>query len=130
MDDDAQLRQLLIRILDTGDYAVAAVADAFEARKQLSDRDYAVILIDALMPGESGIDLLKYMRSERMDTAAIIVTALDDPSLFEAAFEAGAYGYVVKPFRVNDVLITISKALERRDLEIQSQGHLQKRKEE
>jgi putative two-component system response regulator len=125
VEDDDVGRELLQRILeDEGGYATAAAANAFEARRHLAERSFAAALIDYRMPGESGIDLLKYVRAEHPDTATIMVTALDDRSAVEAAFEIGAFGYVVKPYRINELLINLSNALHRRSLEIQTRSYI------
>ena len=66
------------------------------------------------MPGESGLDLVEdaLRRHERM--AALMVSGLDDVALAERALRIGAYGYVVKPFSINDVLIAVLGALRHR----------------
>src|SRR5437899_1714535 len=125
VDDDPRIRDLLTRMLESTGYAAEAAEDAADARRRLRERTFAAILIDVRMPGESGLDLLKYVSTECVDTAAVMVTAIDDPRLVEMAFETGAYGYVVKPFRMSELLINISNALHRRQLEIRNRGYIQ-----
>jgi len=98
-------------------------ADAAEARTFLKNRNFDLILCDVNMPGESGIDFIRYVLSEYPKTAAIMVTAVDDPEVAESALEIGAYGYIIKPFEPNEVMINVSNALRRRKLEIENRRH-------
>src|SRR5882672_10593481 len=91
VDDDPMVRQLLVRMLEASGYAGHAAGDAAEARRCLDEQDFAAILIDVRMPGESGIDLLKHVAAERLTTAPVMVTASDDHRLVETAFQTGAY---------------------------------------
>ena len=129
VDDDPMVRQLLVRMLEASGYASQAAADAAEARRCLREQDFAAILIDVRMPGETGIDLLKHVTAECLDTAPVMVTASDDPHLVETAFQTGAYGYVVKPFRMNELLINITNALHRRDLEMRNRDYIRELEE-
>jgi DNA-binding NtrC family response regulator len=109
VEDDPQGRLLLERILETeGDYEVTAAASVAEARRHLLNREYAAVLIDICLPGQSGIELLEYVHAEHIDTAAIMVTGADDRHLIDEAFASGAFGYVVKPYRVGELLISLS----------------------
>lgn len=124
VEDDAVSQTLLARILAEAGYRASAASNAAEARPYLEDQPFDAALIDYRMPGESGIDLLKHIRSHYPDTAAIMVTAHDDPAAVELAFEIGAYGYVVKPYRVNELLINVSNALHRRRLQMQVNAYV------
>ena len=72
------------------------------------------------MPGESGIDFIRYVAAEYPDTATMMVTAVDDPEVAETAMEVGIYGYLIKPFNTNEVIINVRNALRRRELEVAS----------
>src|ERR1700704_6292423 len=129
VDDDPMVRQLLVRMLESSGYVGQAAADAGEARRYLGEQDFAAILIDVRMPGESGIDLLKHVAAECLDTAPVMVTASDDHRLVEVAFETGAYGYVVKPFRMSELMINITNALYRRELELRNREYIRELEE-
>ncbi|MEA2566709.1 MAG: cyclic di-GMP phosphodiesterase [Actinomycetota bacterium] len=129
VDDDPMVRQLLVRMLESTGYVGQAAADAAEARRYLAEQDFAAILIDVRMPGESGIDLLKYVAAECLDTAPVMVTASDDHRLVQVAFETGAYGYVVKPFRMSELMINITNALHRRELEMRNRDYIRELEE-
>jgi putative two-component system response regulator len=78
------------------------------------------------MPGESGLDLIEGLVAEDADIATIMVTGEDDTDLANHALEIGAYGYVIKPFEANEILISVSNALRRRSLEIENRLHREK----
>ncbi|HMC07964.1 MAG TPA: HD domain-containing phosphohydrolase [Actinomycetota bacterium] len=124
VEDDPTGRDLLIRILTADGYEGVPAANAQEARQRLAEREFGAVLIDVRMPGESGIELLRHVRGRHPDVAAMMVTALDDPELMTTAFETGAYAYVVKPYRVNELLINLSNTLHRRQREIQNRSHV------
>lgn len=130
VEDDEPGRLLLERILGMEDlYDTTCVGSVSQARACLAGSLYAAILIDVGLPGESGIALLEEVHAAHIDTAAIMVTGADDRRLVETAFESGAYGYVVKPFRVGELLISLANALHRRDLEIQNRTHVRELEE-
>ena len=88
--------------------------------QRLSEREYDLLLCDINMPGMSGLELVQYVRERYPHTAAVMVTGLDSPQLAAAAIEHGAYGYILKPFETNEVVINVANALRRRRLEIET----------
>ncbi|MBP8827240.1 MAG: HD domain-containing protein, partial [Nitrospira sp.] len=84
---------------------------------------YALVLCDVNMPGESGMDLIRHILTQYPSTAVIMITGLDSPVLANAALDMGAFGYVIKPFEANEVLINVANALRRRKLEIENAMH-------
>lgn len=123
VDDEAPIRTMLGRLLEGYGYACTLAADAAEARARLQERPFALILCDVNMPGESGLDLVTHVLASYQDTAAVMVTGLDNPQLATTALELGAYGYIIKPFESNEVLINVVNALRRRRLEIETRAH-------
>lgn len=117
VDDEEQIRRLLKLTLSGIGYICTLAADGAEARKCLDKQPFDLALCDVNMPGESGIDLARHIASEYEDTAVIIVTAVDDPKTADAAIEAGTYGYIIKPFNPNELIINIRNALRQRELE-------------
>ncbi|MGP8323531.1 MAG: HD domain-containing phosphohydrolase [Methanosarcinaceae archaeon] len=120
VDDEEPVRRLLGRMLKMNGDTCTPAADAKEARAFMKDQKFDLILCDVSMPGESGIDLIRYVLSEYPETAAIMITAVDDPEVAESALEIGAYGYIIKPFEPNEVMINVSNALRRRKLHIEN----------
>jgi putative nucleotidyltransferase with HDIG domain len=118
VDDEEYIRDLLRQILEMYDYNCTLAADAAEAREYLKGRRFELVLCDIGLPGESGLDFIQHVLREYKGTAAIMVTAMDDPTVAEFALDSGVYDYVIKPFERNSVLISVANALRRRQLEI------------
>jgi len=123
VDDEGQILNLLKYILDINDYRCTMAANVKEARNQMKNQQFELVLCDVNMPGETGIDFLQQLYSEFPETAVIMITGADDPELAEKALESGAYGYIIKPFKAAEVRINVSNALRRRRLEIENQIH-------
>jgi putative two-component system response regulator len=114
VDDDLVSRSLAREILGER-YAVEVASDAHEARGKLLGAPVDVVLLDVFMPGESGMDLARWIVSRwEAETAVIMVSGGDDPELADEAFELGAYSYLVKPYRSADLLNSVRAALHRR----------------
>ena len=123
VDDEEPIRRLLGYLLTSHGYTVEFAADARDARQKIKAQPFALLLCDVNMPGESGMDLVRSVLADHPDTAAIMVTGLDSSVLANAAIEVGAFGYIVKPFETNEVLISIANALRRRKLELENRFH-------
>jgi putative two-component system response regulator len=123
VDDDQQAARALSWLLADEGYRCTLAANATEARARLSEGPFALALVDVMMPGESGLELAARMLADFPDLAVVMVTAVDDPTIAELALETGAYGYIVKPFSANDVLITVANAGRRRCLEIERDAY-------
>jgi putative two-component system response regulator len=123
IDDEAQVRDLLRRILEGDRHIIATASNVAAARAQLREDGFELVLCDVNMPGESGVDFLAFALEEDPDLAVVMVTGADDPALAEQTLELGAYGYVVKPFRSSELSIAVANALRRRRLEIENRAH-------
>jgi putative two-component system response regulator len=120
VDDDDAVARLTARVLGNGGFACDIAGDATGARAELARRPYALLLCDMGLPGESGLDLARDVRYRYPETATVFITGMDDRVLAEEALALGAYGYVIKPFRANELLINVANALRRRLLELES----------
>ncbi|MGO8859447.1 MAG: HD domain-containing phosphohydrolase [Acidimicrobiales bacterium] len=114
VDDEEPIRRSLARLLERAGYACATASDAAEARYLLTKKRFDLMLCDVTMPGESGFSLLAHANQAHPDLAVIMVTAVDAPHASEPAARYGAYGYIVKPFDTNVILINIVGALRKR----------------
>ena len=117
VDDEQHLQMMLKNMLELDGYSCAVASNAAEARELITKEHFHLMLCDQKMPGESGIDLIRYVSETYKDISVIMVTGEDDRQLAETALEIGAYGYVIKPYRLNELLINVSNALQRRRLE-------------
>ncbi|MDP2798921.1 MAG: response regulator, partial [Deltaproteobacteria bacterium] len=129
VDDEEPVRRLLRQILENNGYNCTLAASAAEARERLKEQSFELVLCDMKMPGESGLDFIRYGLAGHRDTAAVMITAMDDPSIAEAALETGAYDYIIKPFHLKRVLISVTNALHRRQLEIDNRAYRERLEE-
>jgi PAS domain S-box-containing protein len=124
VDDERPVRELLRNILESKGYCCALASSASEARQYLEKQAIDLILCDIIMPGMSGLDLIREVAPKYPDTAILVVTAIDDLNDSKTALEIGVYGYVIKPFTPNQILISVVNALRRRELEISHRSYL------
>ena len=113
-DDEPHVRELICRYLSAEGYQCAHSRDGAQALKMLED-DYDLLLADIIMPGMNGVDLLNVVGRLYPDVAVLLVTGVDDRDTGILAIESGAYGYITKPFKRNDILINVAMALQRRE---------------
>jgi putative two-component system response regulator len=123
VDDEDQIRTLLARLLSPHGYDCLTAESAAAARRLLKETEVALVLSDVNMPGESGIDFTREVLAQYPDTAVVMVTGMDDRRYADIAIELGAYGYVLKPFKPNELIINVGNALRRRTLEIENRSH-------
>lgn len=123
VDDDPFVRDILMKCLQAEGYVCATAQSAEAALDLLAQEDFSLIISDIMMPGKSGIDLLGIVRERYPNTAVIMVTAVDDRATAVKALHLGAYGYVIKPFDLNEIVISVVNALERRRLWINSKEY-------
>jgi PAS domain S-box-containing protein len=123
VDDEESVRFLLETLLWRTGYSCTLAADAIEARKFLEKEKVDLVLSDLSMPGESGLDFIHHVSVKYPDMAIIAVTALDDPEIINSVLEIGVYGYIIKPFQPNEILINVANALRHRSLEIENRTY-------
>jgi putative two-component system response regulator len=122
VDDEDQIRALLARLLGAQGYECVTAESAAAGRRMLEETPFALVLSDVNMPGESGLDFTREVLARYRDIAVVMVTGMDDRRYAEAAIEVGAYGYVLKPFKPNELIINVGNALRRRTLEIENRS--------
>lgn len=111
VEDDPRVRNILYDVFS--DWHVCHVAaTAEQALAYLEDEPYDVVLTDISMPGLSGVELLSRARQRHPDVPVIIVSGIDDREHADGLIELGAYDYLVKPFRLDEVETSVARALE------------------
>jgi putative two-component system response regulator len=116
VDDEPCIREILCRWLFAEGYECRQAEDAGEALRRLEGGRFDLMISDIRMPGRSGLELLDLARGLYPDLAVIMLTAVDDRDTAIHTLEAGAFGYVIKPFDRNELLINVVNSLERRRL--------------
>ena len=112
VDDDTRICDLLEKFLDKNGYLVSAVHSAEQARQILAGLEFDLIILDVMMPRESGIELTSHLR-EKNKTPIILLTAKGDSKDRILGLEAGADDYLPKPFGPMELLLRIKAVLRR-----------------
>ena len=123
VDDDDRFAGFLADVLTPEGYECTTASNAAEARKHLEEREFAVALVDVLMPGESGLELADHALGVHPHLAVVMVTGVDDPAIADLALRSGAYGYLIKPITPNELLVAMANAGRRRCLEIEAAAY-------
>jgi cyclic di-GMP phosphodiesterase len=123
VDDDAAIRRLIARILERADLECTEAPDAAIALRLAVEREFSLVTCDINMPGGSGLELVRRLRERHRDVAVLMVSGMDDLEIASEAAGLGAFGYIIKPFATNELLIAAENALRRRDLEIENRLH-------
>jgi two-component system response regulator PilR (NtrC family) len=116
VDDERSMREFLRIALERLGHEVV-VAESLAAAKLVYDaREVDVVITDLKMPSGSGLDVLDGVKSARPDTQVIVVTAYATPETAIAAMKRGAYDYLTKPFKIDEIGVVVERALEKRAL--------------
>jgi two-component system, NtrC family, response regulator AtoC len=116
VDDDADLRQSLTLLLKESGFDVLAEADPEAALARATTEEFDLILCDVRMPRMDGLEFLRAYRAQRGSALLIMMSAYGTEDAALAAMREGAYDYLRKPFRPDEVLMTVRKAEERERL--------------
>ena len=119
VDDNSAFRTSTARVLSQHGYQCVEAATSSEGRSVLDvEGNVEVVLCDIRMPGASGMELLAELTADFPDVAVVMTTGVDDPQVADVAYGSGAFGYLIKPFETNELLVTVAGALRRRELEM------------
>jgi DNA-binding NtrC family response regulator len=121
VDDDVAMREMLVSLLEEHGTRAAAAGDAEEALERIRTEEFDAVLSDIRMPGKSGIELVGEIREARPDTPVILMTAFGTIDSAVEAMRSGAFDYITKPFKRDEVLVVLERAFERRALEEENQ---------
>jgi len=119
VDDEVNMRQLLKKVLSEQGFQVDLLADGLKVIERVA-RDpeyYHVIMLDIRLPGKNGIEVLRQIREVNKDIAVIMMTAYESLETAIEAIREGAYDYLVKPISIDEILIAVNRALERKLLQ-------------
>jgi DNA-binding NtrC family response regulator len=111
VDDDDAVRDVLYDLFSEWHMCHSA-ATAEQALAFLRDQTYDVVMTDISMPGLSGLELLGILRQEQPDTPVIIISGIGDRTHAEGLKRLGAFDQILKPFRLEEVELSVSRALE------------------
>ena len=112
IDDDDRISSLLFRFLSEEGFIVATAANTDEARELLSKFTFDVMVVDVMMPGETGIEFTKSLQNTN-DTPILLLTALGEGEDRIKGLESGADDYLVKPFEPRELVLRLNAILRR-----------------
>jgi FixJ family two-component response regulator len=112
VDDDRSVREAAKTLIRSLGYATAAFASAEEFLESGRLRDTACLITDVQMPGMSGVDLQDHLTANGHGTPVIFVTAYPDERVHARALEAGAFGFLSKPFTEESLIECLDRALQ------------------
>jgi two-component system response regulator PilR (NtrC family) len=116
VDDEKSMCDFLEIMLNKEGYEVTSTTSGEKALELLDNNLYSMVLTDVKMPAVDGFEVLRKTKEVSPDTAVIMITAYGSPEGAVTAIKEGAYDYITKPFRVEEVKLTIKKSLERSTL--------------
>jgi len=112
VDDDTRLRALLQRYLSDQGFRVTTAVDAADARAKLTSFAFDLLVLDIMMPGESGLELTQTLRRESA-VPILLLTAMSETEDRITGFESGADDYLPKPFEPRELVLRINAILRR-----------------
>ena len=126
VDDEETIRWVLYRKLSKEGFNCREADNAEQALTKLKANSSELVVLDINMPGKPGNELLPEIRQAFPETAVIMASAVSDTSIIARCIRDGAQDYIHKPFRLDDVLSSVNRALEKRRLEIKIREYQQR----
>ena len=111
LDDDASMLKALGRLLNSAGFAVEKFNRPADFLSMLKQRDCRVAVLDVWMPDMNGLEVQACLRRDSPATRIIFITGRNDPSMRQSALDAGAFGFLAKPFEDEVLLQLINKAV-------------------
>ena len=115
-DDEKSLRDFLVIMLEEEGYQVVTASSVEKANKLIRENEFDLILTDIRMGRSSGIEVLDTARNTLPDTPVVMMTAYASAETAVTAMKKGAYDYISKPLKIEDIQLIVKNALEKRKL--------------
>lgn len=120
VDDEESIREFLEIMLKKEGYEITLAEDGQKAKDLLSKKSFDMIISDLQMPHVTGIELLKHVKESYPDTVFMLITAFGTTETAVEAMKMGAYDYLTKPFKIDEVRLNIQNALRSKNLEVEN----------
>ena len=114
VDDEDIVIKSCLRVLGGAGYQVEAVQDGREALRKVEEIPYDILILDIMMPGMDGLEVLRRVKETHPDVDVIMVTGLSQIDTAVQAMKLGAFDYISKPFEPDELILVVQRALERR----------------
>ena len=123
VDDEEMIRDLLSSALAQESYVCHQASNVDEASKLLGEHPIDLVISDIMMPGRSGVELLRDLKKIDPDIAVLMITGLSDMNTAMECVHLGADDYLTKPFSINRVVLTVKNLVDRRCLAIEKKNY-------
>lgn len=123
VDDEEMIRNLLSSALMQESYICHQASNVDEAFVLLGEQPVDLVISDIMMPGRSGVELLRNLKKVDPDIAVLMITGLSDMNTAMECVHLGADDYITKPFGINRVVLTVRNLIERRSLAIEKKNY-------
>ncbi len=120
VDDEKVIREILSEFLTLEGYVVRSVEDGEDALAELRLRPYDMVISDLKMPKVGGLQLLEKISEENLNVLTVIMTGFGTVETAIEAMKKGAYDYILKPFKVEEVVHVVQRGLERQQLQAEN----------
>jgi len=124
VEDNSRISEFVIKGLEESGFSVVLADNGVEARTLISQKEWDMILLDIMLPGIDGIELLQYTRYKKIHTPIIVISALGDPEDKIKALDYGADDYLTKPFLFRELLAHINALSRRAKMSYDSTGDI------
>jgi two-component system phosphate regulon response regulator OmpR len=116
VDDDPRINRVLSRLLLEEGFTVRTESNVPAALSAMKTSHFSLLILDVMMPGETGFDLAKRLRSGELGAhyatiPIVFLTAEKDEAAYETSFDVGAHAYLTKPFAIEDLMSTIHSVM-------------------
>ncbi len=123
VDDEMDICRLMQRVLEPAGYEVIITTDAARVLELVAQRNPSLVLLDIKMPGKPGTEVFRELKISHPDTGVIMATAIADVTVAIDTLRDGALDYLVKPFNVSELIISVAGALEKRRLVMENRDY-------
>jgi len=120
IDDDSSIRRVIQKHLTEKGFDVTTAGDGEEGLEMFASEKPEIVILDIRLPGRSGLDVLKEIRSENTDTAVVMITAHEDMETTIEAMQKGAFDYLPKPLDIDIVDSLLERIFTTREIEKKS----------
>ncbi len=122
VDDEESIREFLEIMLKKEGFEVSLAEDGARAKEMIQKKSFDMVISDLQMPNMNGIELLKFVKDSAPDTVFMMITAFGTTETAVEAMKMGAYDYITKPFKIDEVRLNINNALKSRNLEVENRS--------
>ena len=125
IDDEEIIRDVMVRLLEDEGYAVTTAASGEEGMEAAQAKPFDLVMLDLMLPGKDGLTILEEFTQGSPDTVVVMVTAYASIEDAVAATKSGAFDFLTKPFKNDELLLVIKNGLEKQRL-LSENRHLRK----